>query len=99
MPWREGYLPYEGSVRAVIGQIERLLAMPADRSPFLSPADRDRTPEFRARLVEVLATSFLPAVQRYRDFLADEYLPHARSMPGVSHNPQGTACYRAVLRS
>ena len=96
---RDGYLAYDGSVRAVIGQIERLLATPADRSPFLSPAERDGTPDFRARLVEVLATSLLPAVQRYRDFLADEYLPHARSMPGVSRNPQGAACYRAVLRT
>jgi uncharacterized protein (DUF885 family) len=96
---REGYLAHDGSVGAVIGQVERLLATPADRSPFLSPADRDGSPEFRARLVEVLTTSFLPDVQRYRDFLADDYLPHARSMPGVSRNPQGAACYRAVLRT
>jgi uncharacterized protein (DUF885 family) len=96
---RAGYLAYDGSVRAVIGQLERLLATPADKSPFLSPADRDGTPDFRARLVEVLATSFLPAVQRYRDFLADEYLAHARSMPGASLNPPGAACYRAILRT
>jgi uncharacterized protein (DUF885 family) len=95
---RDGYVAYEGSVRAVIGQLERLLATPADRSPLLSPADRDGTPEFRAKLVELLATRVLPAVQRYRDFLAGEYLAHARSMPGVSHNPQGAACYRAALR-
>jgi uncharacterized protein (DUF885 family) len=96
---RAGYLAHDGSVRAVIGQVERLLATPADRSPFLSPADRDGTPDFRARLVEVLTTSFLPAVRRYRDFLASEYLPHARSTPGVSRNPQGAACYRAALRT
>jgi uncharacterized protein (DUF885 family) len=96
---REGYLAYDGSVRAAIGQIDELLATPADKSPFLGPADRDGAPDFRARLVDVLATSFLPAVQRYRDFLANEYLAHARSTPGVSANPQGSACYRAVLRT
>ena len=96
---REGYLAYEGSVRAVIGQTERLLATPADQSPFLSPADRDGSPELHAKLVQVLATSFLPAVQRYHDFLVHEYLPHARSTPGVSGNPLGAACYRAVLRT
>jgi uncharacterized protein (DUF885 family) len=96
---REGYLAHDGSVRAVIGQLDRLLATPADKSPFLSPADRDGTPDFRARLVEVLATSLLPAIERYRDFLASEYLPYARSLPGVSRNPQGADCYRAVLRS
>ena len=96
---REGYLAYDGSVRAVIGQLERLLATPADTSPFLSAADRDRAPGFRAKLVVVLVKRFLPAVQRYRDFLADEYLPHARSMPGASRNPQGAPCYRAALRT
>ncbi len=96
---REGYLAHDGSVRAVIGQLERLLAVPADGSPLLSPADRDGTPAFRARLVELLATSLLPAVQRYRDFLVDDYLPRARSTPGVSHNPRGAACYRAMLRT
>ncbi|HSS00084.1 MAG TPA: DUF885 domain-containing protein [Kofleriaceae bacterium] len=96
---REGYLADEGSVRAVIAQIERLLATPVDRSPLLSPADRDGTPGFRAKLIETLATSFLPAAQRYRDFLANEYLPRTRPVPGVSRNPQGAACYRALLRT
>jgi uncharacterized protein (DUF885 family) len=96
---RDAYLAADGSVRAVIGQLDGLLATPADRSPFLSPADRDGTPEFRAKLVEILATRFLPAVQRYRDFLANDYLPRARSTPGVSHNPDGIACYRALLRT
>jgi uncharacterized protein (DUF885 family) len=67
---KEGYAAYEGSVRAVMGQLDKLLASPADKSPFLGPADRDGSPGFRAQLTQVLATSFLPAVQRYRDFLA-----------------------------
>ncbi len=95
---KEGYTAYEGSVRAVMGQLDKLLASPADKSPFLGPADRDGTPAFRAQLTQVLATSFLPAVQRYRDFLEKEYLPHARSAPGVAANPHGLECYRADLR-
>lgn len=96
---RMGYLAYEGSVRASIGQLDKLLASPPEASPFLAPADRDGTPDFRAKLVDVLATTFIPAVRRYRDFLANDYLPHARTTPGVSANPRGAECYRADLRA
>ncbi len=95
---KQGYSAYDGSVRAVMGQLDKLLASPADKSPFLGPADRDGTPDFRAKLTQILATSFLPAVQRYRDFLEKEYLPHARNTPGVSGNPHGIDCYKADLR-
>lgn len=95
---KQGYSAYDGSVRVTMGQLDKLLASPPDKSPFLAPADRDGTPEFRAKLTQVLATSFLPAVQRYRDFLEQEYLPHARNTPGVSGNPRGLECYKADLR-
>ncbi len=96
---RLGYLAYAGSVRAVLDQLDKLLATPADKSAFLAPAERDGTPEFKAHLTSVLADGFLPAVRRYRDFLANEYLPHARATPGVGVIPRGDACYRADLRA
>jgi uncharacterized protein (DUF885 family) len=37
-------------------------------------------------------------VRRYRDFLSDTYLPAAREALGVSANPNGRACYDAVVR-
>ena len=40
-----------------------------------------------------------PALRRYRDFLASDYLPNAREPIGVSANPDGGACYRASVRA
>src|SRR3989475_355046 len=38
-------------------------------------------------------------MRRYRDFLAQEYLPRARATIGVSSNPYGEECYRASIRA
>src|SRR5438309_6064818 len=40
-----------------------------------------------------------PAMRRYRDFLAHEYLPRARATIGVSSDPYGEECYRASTRA
>src|SRR5690606_4787686 len=39
------------------------------------------------------------SIQRYRDFLADSYIPQARDELAVTALPDGEACYRAMLRS
>jgi uncharacterized protein (DUF885 family) len=46
-----------------------------------------------------MATEMYPAIQRYRDFIANEYLPASREGIGIVGNPQGEACYRAAVRS
>ena len=40
----------------------------------------------------------MPAFTRYRDFLEKEYLPAAREAIAVSANPNGAACYAALVR-
>jgi uncharacterized protein (DUF885 family) len=40
----------------------------------------------------------MPAFRQYRDFLEHEYLPSARDDIAVAVNPDGTACYAAVVR-
>lgn len=52
----------------------------------------------RDSLRAALRDDVLPAVRRYRDFLADEYRASARDGVGVSTNPDGAACYRAQVR-
>jgi uncharacterized protein (DUF885 family) len=39
-----------------------------------------------------------PAIRAYREFLSGEYLPRARAAIGVSANPNGAACYAALVR-
>lgn len=96
---REGYLAPRAVVEGVIRQLDGLLAVPADSSPFASPAQRDSSPAFRRELASVVGREIDPAIRRYRDFLRSEYLPAARAAIGVSANPNGVACYRAAVRA
>jgi len=95
---RLGYSSPQLIVRNVIRQLDDILATPLRDSPFFSPARRDPTPVFARELERVLREELNPAIRAYRDFLEREYLPAAREAPGVSANPDGVACYAAVLR-
>jgi uncharacterized protein (DUF885 family) len=95
----KGYVAPRPVVEGVIRQLDGLLATPPDSSPFASPAGRDSTPAFQRSLVAVIRERINPAIRRYRDFLATEYLPRARGSIAVTDLPHGDACYRAsVLR-
>jgi len=94
-----GYSSPAAAVRRVIDQLDGILAIPAADSPFASPAQRDADEEFSRRFVTLVEKGILPAVKRYRDFLADTYLQQARSELTVTANPDGRACYEASLKS
>lgn len=85
-------------VREVIRQLDELLAAKPEQSPFAAPTLRDADPRFVAAYRTVVRDEINPAVQRYRDFLNQTYLPAAREALGVSANPDGRACYDAVVR-
>ncbi len=95
---RQGYVAPRPTVEAIVRQVDGILALPADSSPFVSPALRDSTPGFRTAYLQAVAGDLLPAIAEYRRFLAADYLPHARVPIGVSANPNGAACYQAALR-
>ncbi|HEU4563037.1 MAG TPA: DUF885 domain-containing protein, partial [Gemmatimonadaceae bacterium] len=96
---REGYSTPAVTVERVIGQLDGLVALAPEKSPFYSPALRDSTPEFRAELARVVANDITPAARRYRDFLKNEYLPKARTTVALSDLPNGEQCYRALVRA
>jgi uncharacterized protein (DUF885 family) len=99
---REGlrlkYTAPQGSVRIVIGQIDRLLKGSAADSPFMSPARRDKSTEFITEFTTLYRQDIVPALTRYRDFLQREYLPAARTEIAVTSNPDGASCYAASVR-
>ncbi|CAN5834246.1 hypothetical protein BH24GEM1_BH24GEM1_27230 [soil metagenome] len=96
---RQGYTAPRINVEAVIEQLDGLLATPPEASPVLLLAQRDSAPGFRQAVVGMLATSLHPALERYRAYLRDEYLPHAREETDVAALPNGAECYRARIRS
>jgi uncharacterized protein (DUF885 family) len=95
---RTGYTQPRGNAQAVLEQLDDILKLPPERSPFAAVAARDSAPGFRDSVVAIVAGAILPAVQRYRSFLASEYIPHTRTATALSALPRGADCYRALVR-
>jgi uncharacterized protein (DUF885 family) len=96
---RLGYSAPRRNVERVIAQLDGLLALAADASPYYEPATRDPSPAFRTRWAALITDTLYPALARYRDYLRDEYLPAARTATAVSVLPEGEACYQALARA
>jgi uncharacterized protein (DUF885 family) len=94
---REGYTAPRSNVMRVIAQVEALMSVPPEESPFYEPATRDDDPEFAAKLAAAISNAIVPAAQRYRDYLNDEYLATAREAIAVTADPGGRDCYLASV--
>ncbi|HMF87508.1 MAG TPA: DUF885 family protein, partial [Gemmatimonadaceae bacterium] len=95
---RTGYSEPKVNVRRVIESADRLLATTPTTSPFFVPAKADSTEAFRQAYERLVASEITPAVRRYRDYLANEYLPAARENVAITANPNGAACNAASIR-
>ena len=93
-----GYAVPKAIVARVVRQLDGALAAKAEQWPFFSPAERSDDAAFKTRMRETIDGAIRPAVQRYRDFLANEYAPKARDGMALSDLPDGAACYAAQLR-
>jgi len=94
---RLGYTAPKNNVRAVIEQMDALLAAPLSESPFVQ-ASGDSPPEFRSTLEALVVDAVRPAMARYRDYLRDGYMAASREAVGVNANPKGSDCYLASIR-
>src|SRR5439155_19227202 len=84
-------------LRRVIEQIDRMLSVPPEDYPAVRIA-QVADEAARERLHDAAHETLYPAIQRYRDFLAQEYESHARPMPGISTTPGGEEMYRLAIR-
>ena len=94
---RLGYLATEAATQSTIGQLDQMLAQTPEQAGLMDPATRDKTPAFAADWKAVIEGTVWPAVTRYRDFLRDQYLAHARKSPSLEGMPDGRECYRAQV--
>jgi len=95
---RDGRTSATVPVRREIEQIERMLATPAAESPSVTLA-QVTDDAAREQLRAATEQHLYPALQRLRDFLADEYEAHARPEPGISATPDGADAYRLAIRT
>jgi len=86
-------------VKRVIDQIDGLLELDIEQSPFYSPATRIDDEAFAVATRAIVEDQIYPALQRYRDFLAGPYMERARSELAITANPDGLACYEASLQA
>jgi uncharacterized protein (DUF885 family) len=100
----EGIVDTKLTVRNMIEQLDNQLKLKPEDSPYWGPikdfpasigaADRTRlTAEYR----DSLATVVYPALQRMRDFLANDYLVHAREGVGLMYMKGGDKYYRYLI--
>ncbi|MGH8496564.1 MAG: DUF885 domain-containing protein [Gammaproteobacteria bacterium] len=94
----EGYSAAKPVAQAMLKQIEQMAAAPAEEWPLYAMAERTDDAEFHTALRTLIDTDIRAAVTRFRDFLAETYIPAARETLPVTSLPDGTACYRAMLR-
>ena len=94
-----GYSAPQRNVVLVVEQIDELLGMEPSESPLFAPANTAENDEFSDALAQVIVSDIYPAMQRYRDFLVDEYHDQARTEISVAALPNGEACYVAQLRT
>ncbi len=94
-----GYSAPKPVVQRVIDQVDGLLALELEQSPFYSPATRDEDEAFATATHAIVTDQIYPALQRYRDYLAGPYMERARSELAVTANPDGLACYEASLQA
>ncbi len=91
-----GYSAPQPTVEPVPAEV---LALLEDNSPLLSPGVRSGDADYAARVRALFDAELAPAIQRFADFIRADYLPRARSDIALSANPDGAACYPALVRS
>jgi uncharacterized protein (DUF885 family) len=94
-----GYSAPKTVVQRVIDQLDGMLALEIEQSPFFSPASRDNDATFSELTYDIVADQIYPALQAYRNFLAGPYMEQARAGIAITDNPDGLACYEASLQS
>ncbi len=102
----KGRTPTDHEVRESVRQLDEIMATHPKDDPFgaiPAPPGMNEADEasWRDRIGHAIRDHFRPALQRYRDTIAEHVAPVARSItqPGLSHLPDGEETYaRAIKR-
>jgi len=70
-----------------------------DDNPFLNILARDDDEEFAAEVRKVYDEQIAPAIERFAEYIEEDYLPQAREELALTTHANGAECYRALVRS
>ncbi len=93
----QGFTAPRTVVQRVIDQLDGVLALAPDQSPYYSPATRADDVDFASDTYALVQDKIHPALQRYRDYLAEAYIHVARDNLSITGNQDGPECYEASL--
>ena len=100
-----GRTPMASTAEKVVGQLDALLGTAPEQSVFLTlggpPAYSEQdVAAWKGELADIVAAAIYPALQEYRDYIADHVLPASRSenKPGICHLPGGDEWYRRAIK-
>jgi uncharacterized protein (DUF885 family) len=94
-----GYSVPQSVVMRVLRQVDALAAaMRSPEGPFDAPASHSTDAAFQRQWRALMATTIVPSIQHFAEFLRNHYLPHARASIGLWNLPDGGQCYAALLR-
>jgi uncharacterized protein (DUF885 family) len=98
-------LPPRYLMSKVAVQAEQIASTPVEKSPFAGPLNKfpqsvpqQERERIRGAVLLAIKTDVAPAYHRFAVFVRDEYVPHARTEPGVWSLPDGDARYRRAVR-
>ncbi len=92
-----GRTPMASTAHKTVEQVDGMLATPVAEDAFMNarvPAGVEEA-EWKDRLAEVIRDHIRPALQSFRDTIADKVVPAGRSddQPGICHLPDGDVTY------
>jgi uncharacterized protein (DUF885 family) len=97
-----GRAPLASSAAKAVAQVDALLAAPYDKDPLLAlraPAGWEGEAAWREQMVDVARDHLRPAMQRWRDFVTTDVIPHGRTAdrPGMTYLPDGDDLYARTI--
>ena len=93
-------------MQKVLAQVNALASAKQEDTPFASPLQHfpasisaaDRA-QIRTAVLTAIRTKVQPAYAHFAKYLAAQYIPHARTQPGIWANTDGNTCYAHLVDS
>ncbi|WP_419420624.1 DUF885 domain-containing protein [Legionella sp. D16C41] len=96
--YKQGFTAPKPVVERVIEQFKLMMTENIEDSPFYSMANRSNNKVFNEKITTIIKSVINPALQKFNNFLQQEYLPIARTDIGVSDLPPGKEAYQVKIK-